>query len=538
MERKNPSVTVIGLGGVGGYVGALLADHYDHVTFVIRGDRAERVSKQGLCLHSDHRGERITRPERVVLSAEELEPQDYVFVCVKNYSLEDVCRTLGHAVDDHTVVIPVMNGVDPGRRLEEYLNTYTGCSPVVLDSLIYIVSFLDEEGAIRQQGDFATIYLGSARQETRYQQEAKRAVELLQGAELDCHFAEDILAEIWKKYMLNCAYNVATAAYDCPIGPLRADAERSAQYETLVWEAFAVAKAQGVHVKREDAEHIIWRFYHDHAEDASSSLQRDVMACRPNELETFSGYLVREAKRLGVDAPVSEMMYRKLKVVTRIRESLMKLQDEKYQKFHARLIPNISPQSVIGVRVPVLRQFAKEVRDWEDVSVFLDSVPHLYYDENLLHVLLICGIKDYDECMGRLCAFLPYMDNWALTDAVRPACFKKNLPALEKKCLEWIRSDREYTIRQGVVLLMTYFLDDAFRPEQMEQVAQIRSEDYYARMAVAWYFATALARQRETALPYMEQRRLDEWTHRKTIQKARESFRVDESLKEHLRMLR
>ena len=282
-------ITVLGLGGVGGYVGALLADQYknEEVTFVMRGERAARTREQGLLLKSDYRGTHLVHPAQVVESAERLPVQDYVIVCVKNYSLEEVCRTLSGCVDDHTIVIPIMNGADPGDRVRQYLR-----KGLVLDSLIYIVAFRTPEEIV-QQGNFAA--------------------ELMAAAGVDCFVADDIEAAIWRKYILNCAYNVSTAYYNSPIGPIRADKARAEEYEKLVYEAYAVALAKKIHVEQKDIDHIIWRFYYDHAENASSSLQRDMGAGRVSELDTFCGYIVQEGHRLGVPVPVMERMYGEMK---------------------------------------------------------------------------------------------------------------------------------------------------------------------------------------------------------------------------------
>lgn len=300
-------ITVLGLGGVGGYIGALLADTYEEVTFVVRGERGKQIAKEGMPLLSDYRGERLVHPCQVVESAEQLPVQDYVFLCVKNYSLEEACQTLKNCVDEHTVVIPVMNGADPGDRVREYLG-----KGIVLDSLIYIVAFRDGMKIV-QQGNFANVRIGKKDPNAEEQSCLQQAAELMNGAGVDCKVEEDIEAAIWRKYMLNCAYNVATAYYNQPIGPLRADPKKSAEYEALVMEALTVAQAKGVHVDTKDTNYIIWRFYYDHAENASSSLQRDMDAKHQTELETFCGYIVREAERLQVLTPIMKRMYEEMK---------------------------------------------------------------------------------------------------------------------------------------------------------------------------------------------------------------------------------
>lgn len=303
-------ITVLGLGGVGGYMGALLAGTYPHVSFVARGNRRKSIEEKGLVLHSDYRGEHVARPERVVETAGELDVQDYIFVCVKNYSLEEACRSLAGCVDDHTVIVPVMNGADPGDRAREYLQKGT-----VIDSLIYIVAFAGADYSVTQQDKFANLYVGIQDADARQWKKCCDVTDLLNGAGIDCTASRDIRAEIWKKYILNCAYNVETALYNNSIGQLREDPEKAAVYEALVDEAYQVALAKGIHVTKADRDAIIYRFYYQLQYDATSSLQRDVNAGHMTELDTFSGYIVREAKRLGVPAPVSTEMYEKLKAV-------------------------------------------------------------------------------------------------------------------------------------------------------------------------------------------------------------------------------
>lgn len=315
MERlTDKKIAVIGIGGVGGYLGALLADKYPNVSFVARAGRKTSIEENGLVLHSDYRGEKVVHPMQVAASAKELEPQDYIFICVKNYSLEDVCRDLDGCLKADTVIIPVMNGADPGERTRQMVP-----KGIVLDSLIYIVAFANPDYAITQQGMFSTIHLGlpgvHPQDEGEETQKMKEAHQLLSDAGVDCFMAEDISREIWKKYIFNCAYNVESAAYNNAIGEIRKDKTKTAQFEALILEAYEVAKAKHIHVTQEDIDALLHRFREELADDATSSLQRDVNARRTTELETFSGYLVREARRLGVAAPVSEMMYKKLREI-------------------------------------------------------------------------------------------------------------------------------------------------------------------------------------------------------------------------------
>lgn len=223
-----------------------------------------------------------------------------------------------------------------------------------------------------------------------------------------------------------------------------------------------------------------------------------------------------------------------------ITEKLFSMQDTAYRDFQAKLIPNISADSVIGVRTPLLRSFAKELykSGGEGVREFLSSLPHKYFDENQLHAFLIGEQKDYDTSISLLEKFLPFIDNWATCDQSSPSVFKKNpkklLPYIEK----WLQSDETYTIRFAIGKLMQLFLDEDFNPIYLEKVAQIRSQEYYVNMMIAWYFATALAKQYESALPYIENKKLEPWTHNKAIQKSIESYRITSEQKEYLKSLK
>jgi 3-methyladenine DNA glycosylase AlkD len=221
-----------------------------------------------------------------------------------------------------------------------------------------------------------------------------------------------------------------------------------------------------------------------------------------------------------------------------IRNELYKLQDIKYRDFQSKLIPNIDPETVIGVRTPILRKLAKDLSKNEDIRDFLKDVPHRYFDENQLHAFLISGMKDYDECLKELKCFLPFIDNWATCDQLSPKVFKKHRRELLPEIKKWIKSDETYTVRFGIGMLMEHFLDEDFDVSYPDLVASIRSEEYYVNMMSAWYFATALAKQYEDILPFIENNRLDIWTHNKTIQKAVESFRITDEQKVYLKSLK
>jgi len=219
-----------------------------------------------------------------------------------------------------------------------------------------------------------------------------------------------------------------------------------------------------------------------------------------------------------------------------VQEKLFCLQDLKYRDFSCRLIPTVDPQRVIGVRTPALRRYARELANQPEGEAYLQILPHFFFEENNLHGYLLEQIRDYNRVILELERFLPYVDNWATCDTLSPAVFKRHLPELRQQCHIWLDSSHTYTVRFGIGMLMRYFLGDStFYPEDLERVAEIRSEEYYIKMMVAWYFATALAKQYDAALPYLAGRRLEVWTHNKAIQKALESNRITPEQKAVLR---
>ena len=224
--------------------------------------------------------------------------------------------------------------------------------------------------------------------------------------------------------------------------------------------------------------------------------------------------------------------------MTETQQRLFALRDEGYRDFNAALIPSVDKGRTIGVRTPALRALAKELRGTEAAARFLSELPHQYFDENQLHAFLLEGIKDYDACLRQVERFLPYVDNWATCDQLSPKVFKKHKGELLERIRSWLASGETYTLRFGMGMLMAHYLDEDFDPEYLGLVAAVRSEEYYIRMMQAWYFATALAKQYEAALPYIEERRLETWTHNKAIQKALESRRVSDERKAYLRSLK
>ncbi len=214
------------------------------------------------------------------------------------------------------------------------------------------------------------------------------------------------------------------------------------------------------------------------------------------------------------------------------------MQDTKYRDFQAKLLPTVNPQTLIGVRTPLLRAFSKKLFKQNDFSDFLNVLPHKYFDENQLHAFLISEIKDFDSCLEQVNKFLPFVDNWATCDQMSPKVFKKHKKQLLEQIKIWILPEKTYTVRFAVGMLMQHFLDEDFDLEYPKMVLKIQSEEYYVKMMIAWYFATALAKQYSAVLPFLENQSLEKWTHNKAIQKALESYRITDEQKKYLRTLK
>lgn len=224
--------------------------------------------------------------------------------------------------------------------------------------------------------------------------------------------------------------------------------------------------------------------------------------------------------------------------MTGLQEQLFEMQDLGYREFHSKLMPTVDKGKIIGIRTPQLRKFAKEFAKTEEKELFLNTLPHLYYEEDNLHGFLLEMEKDYAVLVEKVDRFLPFVDNWATCDMMRPKVFKKHLPELFEYVKVWMESEHTYTVRYGIGMLLSFYLDEEFDEKHLEMVAKIRSEEYYVNMMVAWYFATALAKQWDAAICYIENQKLDKWTHNKAIQKAIESYRVTKEQKEYLRTWR
>ena len=221
-----------------------------------------------------------------------------------------------------------------------------------------------------------------------------------------------------------------------------------------------------------------------------------------------------------------------------IRAELFKMQDMDYRDFNSKLIPTVDKESMIGIRTPDLRKYAKQLGKSSDVIEFLQTLPHKYFDENQLHAFIISEIKDFKNCIDEINRFLPYIDNWATCDQLSPKVFKKYHNELFEYIKDWLKSDKVYTLRFGIGMLMEHFLDEDFDILYPETVSKIRSDEYYINMMIAWYFATALAKQYESVIPFIENNSLDIWTHNKAIQKAVESLRISDEKKEYLKSLK
>lgn len=225
-------------------------------------------------------------------------------------------------------------------------------------------------------------------------------------------------------------------------------------------------------------------------------------------------------------------------ILDEIRNELFKMQDVAYRDFNSKLIPTVDKSLFIGVRTPELRKYAKQLAKREDIEEFLHLLPHKYFDENQLHAFIVSEIKDFNSCVDKVNEFLPYIDNWATCDQLSPKVFKKHHKELINYIEIWLKSDKVYTVRFGIGMLMEHFLDEDFDISYLETVSNIRSDEYYVNMMIAWYFATALAKRYENIIPFIENRRLDIWTHNKAIQKAVESYRISTERKTYLKELK
>lgn len=220
-----------------------------------------------------------------------------------------------------------------------------------------------------------------------------------------------------------------------------------------------------------------------------------------------------------------------------IKERLKALQDKEYLKFHLNIVPNIQEERIIGVRVPQIRNLAKDLAK-EEIDSFLDDLPHYYQEENMLHAILLSNIKDVNEALERLNAFLPYVDNWAVCDTIKPKAFKKNDKRIIEEIRKWIASSHTFTARYGIVALFTFFMDDKYEKDYLDLPLTAISDDYYVNMAIAWFYQVALVKHYDDAVVYLETNRLNDFVHNKTISKCHDSYRLSNEIKEYLKTLR
>ncbi len=222
----------------------------------------------------------------------------------------------------------------------------------------------------------------------------------------------------------------------------------------------------------------------------------------------------------------------------KIQEELFKLQDISYKEFHSKLIPTIDKNTIIGIRIPLLRSYAMKIKHTKEADKFLNTLPHTYYDENVLHALLLSEMTDYETFIKSIQAFLPYIDNWAVCDVLKPKSIKKHKQIFIDEIKSWISSKDTYTIRFGVVMLMTYYLDENYQKNYLSYPLQVKSDEYYVNMAISWFYATALAKHYDEVVKILKDKKLSVWVHNKTIQKAIESYRITKEQKEELKKLK
>lgn len=300
--KEDKRVMIVGIGGVGGYLAGMLGLRYKNLTLIARGKRKEALQKNGVVLHSDFNGEIITKPSVIEESASEVSQiQDLIFLCVKTYALPEVCRTLQSCVDDHTILIPVMNGADTADRVRD--NVGKG---LTVNAVIYTTSASNPDYSITQLGKYTKIILGA--EEKNEKEAARAAADVLADAGIECEVYDDVRQAVWEKYIFNCAYNVITAYYLETVEHIRDRQDRREEFHTLLEEALLVAKAAGVHIRDHYVEEEFNRFL-SLDEGSTSSLKRDIEAGRPSEFETFGGYLLQTADQLGVSIPLSRKFY-------------------------------------------------------------------------------------------------------------------------------------------------------------------------------------------------------------------------------------
>ena len=306
--ETTPKICVAGVGAVGGVLAGVLGrDYASSLTLIARGARLEALRQSGLALHSQFYGERVVIPAHVSADAAGMEKQDFIFVCVKNYSLDEIAEVLRPLADEHTVVVPVMNGVEAGDRLRQKLP-----ESIVCDAVIYTNSAAGPDASVIQTGAYTFVHLGSKLRDERRLTGARRALDLLTGVGFDARWAEDIESELWQKFILNCAFNIITARYRNTSGDIRRDAALARDARALLTEAAEVAAAEGVALPADTVEQKYRFITQTQADTATSSMRRDVEAGRPTEKDAFTGAVIRKASLHGIPVPVTERYHREL----------------------------------------------------------------------------------------------------------------------------------------------------------------------------------------------------------------------------------
>lgn len=302
-------IMVVGVGGVGGVLAANLVKKYgESVSLIARGPRKESLRQNGLTLHSDLYGEFTVHPACIEEDPALCGVQDLILICVKNGGLQKVCQQILPVVGEHTNVMAVMNGVSAGQELAQRLG-----KGVLVDSVIYTVSSAGSDYSITQKGSYTYLNIGSHTDSEEGKKAAQEIADLLNAAGVDCKVSRNVQAAIWKKYVLNCAFNVATARWGYTIGQLAADAAKRADCRALMAEAAAVAAKMGVPLPEDLVDKHMVTMMENTTPNSDSSLSRDFDAGKVGEMEVFSGYIVRKAAELGVPAPVSREYYEGLK---------------------------------------------------------------------------------------------------------------------------------------------------------------------------------------------------------------------------------
>ena len=310
MDQAKKKITVFGIGGVGGAIGAMLAKTYgEQVSFIARGARKAHIEKEGLTIHGQFTGDFTVKPGAVTDNPAELGEQDIVLVCVKNDALSQAAQQIRPIVGEHTLVLPVMNGVTPYRQLRGELE-----KGIVLPSVIYIVSMSEKDFSITQKGKYMEVHTGVIPGDEAHAGDAEEVCRMFAASGIDWRFSENVLTDIWKKYVLNCAYNVSTARWGCTVGEIKADPKKMEDYRRLLAEARMVGIAQGVGLPDDLVEEMMDRLKKTPG-SSTSSLSRDFAEGKAGEFEMFSGDLVRMAAAEGVPVPVSERYYEAMKEI-------------------------------------------------------------------------------------------------------------------------------------------------------------------------------------------------------------------------------